>query len=307
MRDYSCQNIFFNLSKLYLISLIFFFSFILSTLAKAPPPITLDPPQPWRTERLKKEVKDQKTHYIINGEYKSQLSQKEIFDFYNAIFSAQGMQLNHTFEELKNNYLKTFTFKLGLIKSVTLNMFTSSVDERFTLYFLYIFETKDILFLSDRNFDSPQPPTLIPPYLNATQLSYDEEDKHSLQSFNCFIHADIKDVIEFYLKEMPKHKWNLASKKDRAGKYNLFAAFTMDHPKVPAVEEKLKIKLEDEVPGVDVDIEGSTLIFEKGKEKCIIIIIKFLDPPQTLKTMRIDPLPFEKYGRILLQATYYAE
>lgn len=270
------------------------------------PPIKLEVLHPAGSELLKKKIEDTKTYVTADYRYKGKLSQEELQEFYREIFLSEGLKENSSsWDEYNKGNVKTFIFERGVITAITLGMFTSSVNQDETIYSVHIFETKDLLFLATLKFELPKALKFMPTYLNAKQFAY--TPLNDTMGVSYLVPGDVKDLIEFYLKEMPKRGWNLTGRKDREGRYNLFVALTMGLPGVPLLKEKLNKTPEDLAPGVDVEVEGSTLSFDRGQERCVMVINKFLDPPELLKAMRIDPAAFEKHGRILFSVEYYAK
>jgi hypothetical protein len=257
-------------------------------------------PHPFQTDLIKKDTKEfNKVYLLFSFKYKTRASQEETMKLYREFFLSKGLKEDHFWDERNKGDIKFLEFKrgTGLITRATVGMYTNALDTDEVIYEVNVTEAEDALFLSTLTFKPAQPLKFMTPYIGANEFSRGE--KKGQMGVSYLIPADTKDVIEFYLKDMPKHGWNLTARKDREGRYNLFVALTM------GFSEQLPMKAEEYTPGIDVDVEGSTLIFERNKERCIITINKFRDTSDVLKELRINPAPLEKYGRIYFSVMYY--
>ncbi|MDD5195689.1 MAG: hypothetical protein PHQ96_08480 [Candidatus Omnitrophica bacterium] len=298
-----------------------------------------EPPSPYSTELIKKDVAGDDTCAITRYKYSSKLSKEEIVAFYRDFFSSQGLKEQKIVdlapkrnEGFPGKLDITLVFAKGSLETYIIGIYYYDEKEDTTFYSLNETRMKYALTLSERFIAKPQKLAFMPVYKEATQSSPHQKAVAKRQSISYLIKGDVSDVINFYLNEMPAYKWQLTASYPRQGRQNVYKALStgidlreslartpkeiFGNTKVrvegnslvyEASGKKYSIDTENIMPGVEATIEGATLIFEKdNNKKCIININQFQDSPEELQEEKIiNPIVLEKYGNILLSVEYF--
>jgi len=185
-----------------------------------------------------------------------------------------------------------------------------------TTYFVAITEYTDLLMTSlykfrrpQRNKFFPSPPGGVQGYRYVGDTAGKSQYK-TFPHFNnvlYFTRGNVEDVIKYYLEEMVGYDWVLEEKTRFKGRYAYLDALGQNTAGIKVSDVLDGLGSEDLYPGIFLKVKGAALTFKpdvkEGEEenapniRCLVNIIRFDDSPATLRTMRIDPEPFRRYGK----------
>lgn len=146
----------------------------------------------------------------------------------------------------------------------------------------------------------------IPMLSNIKQLEY--IDWQSAQppmiSIGYISRESSSQVIAFYLNKMPSYGWHLTEQKPRQGTYQLAEWLPMLAPYTSTTYSRWKEVLPAEIP--PLRIQGATLTFTKGSQKCVITVYTFEDIIQRARQQIVYDLTFmEDYGTTIIGIAYF--
>ncbi|MCM8831728.1 MAG: hypothetical protein NC918_06030 [Candidatus Omnitrophica bacterium] len=265
-------------------------------------------PIPDKTELIKEDVRKD---IIETYEYKfiTELNFDEITSFYRDFFLNLGFwEVRGEDKDSNTKHLKTLNFTKGVVQRAEIIFFPphQQSEEKKAHYTINFFDLKDILLLSSLEFRQAQPfnNLPIPPSVVEGVSIFEGREIKTPYSTIYLAKGKFEEIVDFYQKNLSRLKWNLKKNKTFEGKSNLFTALSHkpEHLKFYTDAKLDPTKL---YPEIEVDVKGVFLEYEKDNELFIVTIVKFCDPPEVLKKMRINPAPFIRYGDIFISVVNY--
>ncbi|UCC95652.1 MAG: hypothetical protein JSW40_02605 [Candidatus Omnitrophota bacterium] len=268
--------------------------------------LSLDFVQPPGTELINREIKPlEGKSEMTTYKYRSELSRQQVLYFYRDVLSQEG------FREVKDasgapvHERKAFNFTRGFISRALITPFEAYelLEDRRLTYYVKMYENRDILKLSGYTFTKPKRPKFIPVSPGAVQGVKTVEGKTLDTPYTIYLKkGDVDETIEFYVDSMRLYDWALLSNELFEGRYNFGDVFMQSARNKKRVAESglAGIKMEELYPGIEVDVKGAELSYEKGNDICYVTIVEFRDPLETLRQMRFYVEPFRKYGNIYI-------
>jgi len=277
---------------------------------------------PPRTKLVERESKKYGGLVDTTFDFSSQLSKEEIVDFYRNLFVSQGLKEDK--EITKSKYLAPFNkdntmfvFNNGLLKMVTLVIYHHDEDKDINYYILNDAEFKYVLDLSSDNSKKPKKLKDVPVDFKTKEIYPREEETQGKQVSHMYLASNtLEDSINFYQNQMPSFGWKLVDKKSHQGSYNLMVITSKNKDySIAEMPKKAKELLsdigltprapEELYPGMDVVVEGETLIFKKQNKECKIVINQLKDTAEVLKQKKIvNPEYSKEQGDILISVFY---
>lgn len=256
--------------------------------------------QPSQTELQDKETMDMEGAVLINRyKYRSELSSSEIASFYRGLFADLGFRQQT--ENSENN--QRLHFSRGFIQQAEVQIFepTPFIEDSRRLYYVVTYDLYDILLLSRLSFGRPRRDQLPVPPDSTEGVEMIQGSPAAVPYTTYLTKGEAERVINFYLENMPRRGWELKDDFHYQGRGNLFNAL-LHIPERRKIYTDYGIDPETFFPGIEVEAKGATLKYEKQGQVSVITIIQFLDSPEYLRRMRINPEFFEQYGNIFIQA-----
>ncbi len=263
---------------------------------------TFKPPQPPAVTLVEENLEKVQGIIIKKYKYHSELSREELIDFYRSNLSAEGFKEIEDWSGQPAEEQLSFQFNRGRLTSVLvviLEPYSSAFkdDAGKIPYTVFVEEQSDLLHLSFYKFSRPQRLKELPAYGKAWQFLNQELPGGNTVAY--LASGEVGDVIKFYQEQMPSFQWEFKNSYSRKGVINLHQA-SIQGTSSEKIYQDLGISEDDFFPGIDLNLEGATLVFKKGEKNCYIIINKFKDSAQALAQKRIDPEPLKKYGNIFI-------
>lgn len=262
-------------------------------------------PHPFKTRFIGKTIESEPGApcEITSYRYVSALSVEEVADFYRNLLSQEGFtQLDEPDIAPNNSRTGILMFHKGFTERVNVNVGLRKLSTKELRYKVNVYQERDLLYTSDYDFVKPQRHETLPVPFGASEavpkkkVDFTGGGKYLKDRVMYLVRGDVDEVISFYLKEMPEYDWKLTHNEAFEGKRNIIEAF--------GGQGHLKKFLEYGVdpysiyPGIEIDTKGISLAYELKDKICYIDIAQLNDSAETLRQMRINPKPFEKYGRI---------
>ncbi|MEI8349615.1 MAG: hypothetical protein WCI77_05635 [Candidatus Omnitrophota bacterium] len=284
----------------------FFLLFFLPFLAESQtaPPDTPAFPLPMHTEKIGERTEEVDGFVNTFYQYFSQLSSQEIIEFYRNALVEQGLEeveVSPGPASVAVHFAKgksRIVFVVLYIWNKPLDQWAKE-DEGKTVYFLNVFDNRDVLQLANAEFKYPDRLSFAPVYPQAKQFCLrDEPSKWKVAAY--LSDGEVEKIANFYMKEMPQYNWKFTGTNSYESNQNIVDALLNGDP------NPKKLSGEEMMPGVTVDVKGATLTYAQGDGKrCAINIMQFRDPPDVLAQHRINPSAFKKYGNIYISLVVY--
>jgi len=250
---------------------------------------------PLRTQ-LVDQQKDESVSQFFGKSYrfKSELEAEEVLQFYRELMLSKGFD-EIAFDE---NRYGVYTFTRGIITRLVLKLRSTKTGSE---YDVDVYEAKDVLFLSWVKFRLPQRVSFLPKLSGLNEFAFDNKSVPGRAGISYLTKAKADKVTDFYLTQMPKLGWVVKDNLSWDGTHNLMEALSTGHPEY----NRFVMKPSKRTPGLNVNVQGATLSFERNGEKCVMIINEFKDPSDELKKKRLNPDIFSKYGSTMICVEYY--
>jgi hypothetical protein len=233
--------------------------------------------------------------------YFSDLSADEIAGFYDSVFSEKGLRF--VSQHMIAGYT-SYIYKRGAVTQAAL-----TISERYpdhygenankTHYTIFWQEAYNAFILPESAIRvKPREDVAIYP------RAYELRDKGApdYDTMTYLTKSDPELVIAYYKDHMGEFGWRHESEFPIKGRYNIYEA-AMHQTDISEVFASYGISMSAIYPGVDATLRGSTLVYSKGENKCHVIIYQLKDSSKQLEQARINPAPFEKYGRTLIMTS----
>ena len=250
---------------------------------------------PLRTQLVDQQKDDSVRQFLGKSyQFKSELEVEEIIQFYRELMSSKG------FDEIAfdQNQYGVYTFTRGIITRLVLKLRSTKSGSE---YDVDVYEAKDVLFLSWVKFRLPQHVSFLPKLSALNEFAFDNNSVPGRAGISYLTKAKADKVIDFYLTQMPKLGWVAKDNLSWDGTHNLMEALSTGHPEY----NRFVMKPSKRTPGLNVNVEGATLSFERNGEKCVMIINQFKDNDDELRKNRLNPAIFNRYGRTMICVEYY--
>lgn len=268
--------------------------------------------------------------------YNSQLTKKNIINFYQRYFDQQGFreELVNTGDQYKKNvfmfqkqaeqkYVKLIFLgaKEGVIKyELDVMEFKSAVRKNpggckggncglqmDTKVDEYPFHQKDGSVIASLKFVEPKKVNFMPTLLDAKQIEYIEwkDAQPPMISAGYLSRQDASTVIDFYLRKMSSYDWELTDNQAHQGAYSVGEWIAMVAPYTSIRENYTKV-FPEKIPLLK--IHGATLTFTNSSQKCIITVHTFDDAIWLAAQQTFYDLEFMRNcGTTVIGVVYFPE
>ena len=155
-------------------------------------------------------------------------------------------------------------------------------------------------------FIEPQELDFMPIYSTAAQFRYGQRDIPVPMTGIAYLSKDpVNKIKNFYTTNMPQTGWELKKSAPKQGSFKLSEWVFIIAPFLKDADISMESIKNDEKLVPLLDIEGTTLTFQKAQEKCIITIYKFKNILQAQEGTIYDVSPMAEYGTTVICAFYF--
>jgi hypothetical protein len=240
---------------------------------------------------------------ITTQQYRSELSQDEIINFYRTNLLNQGWHEQSDVFSKPGGRQNTFSFVKNVMDIFTIG-FLFSADKQSTIYFTTLQECKKFPLWPKEHFTRPKSLDFMPVHPSATQFTYNTQFPPMI-GITYLIPGEVSQVINFYEGQMPNFGWQETSKEPNQGRYKFLEWLAIIDPFTKAIPVLRSQGFDSFVP--PLDMKGETLKFTQGKKTCTITIYQFPGILAASKGTIFDMWMVEKYGDILVCVYYFSE
>lgn len=309
--------------KFFLLIFVFFYC----PLVVQSKPIPLE--KPYSTDLVDERSDETEFGTVSLRKYKSSLSEDGVIDFYRDFFSKQGLEELHAEDKaslLQDTPDDRFEF-VGRHTQATIFFLPSTEDK--VRYYISMYDRRElyeidkkkaarskqkrkkvlkngerIVFFKD--ITDPRKVDFMPLYPGVMQLEHVDWKSvgKSMISIGYLTPKKSKDVVNFYIANMPSFGWTLVKRDTHYPKYYKSSEWLpMVAPYTYCAHNSCEPFLPQEIPLLSV--RGETLTFKNREEKCVVTAYTFDDIVRKSKRTIYDLSMVEKHGSTAIGIAYF--